>query len=119
MVRKHISLATKLEAVLRIARCSRCGEVLGSAADVDWHHNVYAAIGGSNDADNLEPLHRECHRAITVGSHVPLSGDISKIAKVKRLAKKEEAFRAKLLKPTETEPCRKSRWPKGRKMRSR
>lgn len=72
-------------------------------------------IPPANDPRYIVPLARAGHRAKTFGSSVPLSSDIAKIAKLKRVEKEEAAFRARLLakdagKPP---PPKKGRtWPK-------
>src|ERR1700749_4999245 len=54
-------------------------------------------IPPANDPRYIVPLSRAVHRAKTFGDHVPLSGDVSKIAKMKRVGTKETEFRARLL----------------------
>lgn len=105
MKRRAPTLTEKVAVLLDMAHCSRCGQILGQV-DIDWDHGEFHALGGSMGA-NLSPMHRVCHRAKTVGNHVPLSGDISKIAKVKRLERKAEEHRKNrnlLLAPSETKP---------------
>lgn len=113
--RKPLSKGDRIKVLQRQALCPWCGEVLGDGP-VIWDHTEYFALGGTDEWTNFSAIHPECNKAKTFGTHVPLSGDISKIAKVKRLTKKEEAFRARLLAPTEKPSCPTSRWPKGRKI---
>lgn len=56
-------------------RCTLCDQKIIGPFDVD--HRVPLALGGTNETDNLEALHPECHDAKT-------SGDITRIAKAKR-----------------------------------
>jgi hypothetical protein len=59
-------------------------------------------------------MHKEDHRQKTFGTALPLSSDISLIAKHKRLAKETAAFRARLLAKAPGE-----RRPRRRKLASR
>jgi hypothetical protein len=104
MKRRALSKGDKIAILLRQATCPRCGEVLGDA--VDWDHAVPLSHGGDDHPSNIRAMHRECHRIKTIGTHVPMSGDISIAAKLKRLAAKTAAHREvvlKILKPEERE----------------
>lgn len=71
-----------------------------------------------NDARYLFPVLAEVNKALADGNHRPLSGDTSIAAKLKRVAKDQEAFRARLLAKDEGQPKPPSRWksrPFGRK----
>lgn len=61
-------------------------------------------IPPANDWRFIVPIARADHRAKTFGNHVPLSSDVSKIAKVKRIGKSEAAFRERLLSKDAGEP---------------
>jgi hypothetical protein len=50
-----------------------------------------------NDPRFIRPMRKHEHRQKTVGTASPLSGDISLIAKSKRIEKETAAFRARLL----------------------
>lgn len=69
-------------------------------------------IPPANDWRHIVPRDRRAHHDKTFGTHVPLSGDVSKIAKVKRLSAEQEAFRARLLTKGSDAPARPSSWPK-------
>lgn len=85
--RSHISVTTKLQAMCLVARCSICGEHLGPLDGLEWDHKQALALGGTNSPDNLNPLHKACHRLKTSGSKATSYGsDIHAIAKTKRLA---------------------------------
>lgn len=98
--RKSIPLSVKVQAAL-IA--------LGiDPSAVDWHHEPPLAMRPvnpktgdteppANDPRHIVPLARADHKARTFGTHVPLSGDVQKIKKLRRVEKKAEAFRARLL----------------------
>lgn len=89
----------------------------GTAADicaaVDLHHwRDYHALGGTNEPQNLEPMLREDHRIETATKTIP------QIAKTKRIRKKEEEFRRKILaksglEPESPDPAKKPKRPWG------
>lgn len=110
MVRRKPTLAQQVECLKAQALCAWCGEFIGKGP-VHWDHVDFNALGGTNAGANLSALHPECHHVKTYGTSVPLSGDISKIAKVKRIARKEEEFQRRLLAKAEGVPKEKSRWP--------
>lgn len=65
-----------------------------------------------NDPRYIRPLIVEDHAVKTDGTHVPLSGDKSKIAKLKRNVEKEAEFRTRLLEKTPGKPrTKRSRFP--------
>jgi hypothetical protein len=94
--------------------------------DVDFDHDPALAmrpidpetgdtIPPANDPRAIVPRASAAHKIKTAGTHVPLSGDISKIAKLKDVEKKEAAFRARLLaRDTGEDPpaTKKKAWPK-------
>lgn len=55
---------------------------VGQAFDID--HVIPLAMGGTNDASNLRPVHTKCHR----GEGSKTSDDVKAIARADRLAKK-------------------------------
>lgn len=57
----------------------------------EWDHVHPVALGGDNHHSNLSPLPKAGHRLKTA------KVDIPRIAKVKRLTRKEQEFRARLL----------------------
>ena len=57
------------------------------------------------DPRYIVPRSRAGHRAKTFGDHVPLSGDVQRIAKMKRAADAESAFRERLLAKDAGEPA--------------
>lgn len=112
--RPHMSLRTKLNAAL-IA--------LGlNPADVEFDHDPslgmrsYDEATGkytpdANDPKHIVPRSKAVHDIKTNGTHVPLSGDKSVIAKVKRIVVDQEAFRARQAgeRPAPSKPKR--TWP--------
>jgi hypothetical protein len=79
-----------------------------------FHHNVRHAESGGDHFSNLEPMLIAPHRKRTAEIDVPA------IAKAKRVTHKHEEFRRRLLAKQPGVSARPpSRWPKGRKIRSR
>lgn len=81
---------------------------------VDWHHENYYAEGGSTDPRMITPLAPEDHEERTRKIDQP------RIAKNKRIKKKEEEFRNRLLAKNTgemRETKKKSKWPH-RKLRT-
>jgi hypothetical protein len=83
-------------------------------AAVQWHHETFHAIGGTVKPQNITPLLVEDHKERS-------RKDNGTIAKCKRLTKKEEEFRARLLAKVtpsenllgpEMQAFADSRWPK-------
>ena len=99
MVRRKRLSKTEREAILQQygGVCYICGWAIEGAFDVD--HVIPLAAGGTNEIDNLAPVHKSCHRRKTAEKDMPV------IAKVRRL--RGEAKRR-----------RKWKWPK-RKLSSR
>jgi hypothetical protein len=95
MKRAHMPLKTKLAAALH---------ALGlDPSAVDFDHCPALAmrpvdpvtgdtVPSQNDHRFIVPRSREDHKAKTDGTHIPLSGDLSQIAKVKRIERKREEF---------------------------
>lgn len=78
------AMTPKRRAELMLAyggRCARCGEKIMKPGWVA-NHIVPLALGGPDELGNLEPLHKACDGEIT-------PKDISRIAKTKRLIKKD------------------------------
>lgn len=103
--RPHMSLSTKLAA---------CLDMLGlTGKTIQWDHSPSLGLRifdgtkytpDANDPKFIRPLIVDDHHVKTNGTHVPLSGDKSKIAKLKRNEEKEAAFRAKILAKKTGEP---------------
>jgi len=69
----------------------------------------------ANDPDHIVPRLREDHRRKTSGgsTKAKAQGDVTEIAKTKRLAGGQDEFRRRLLaKDPGEKPDRKSKWPK-------
>lgn len=120
--RKHISLTTKLAAaLLTIVRPDEAGNLVPvidpedaktmTAKEViavfQFDHTELHALGGSDHHSNLYP--RPCPEHRTKSRK-----DTSAVAKVKRLTRKQEEFRARLLRKTDptVEAAPRSQWPK-------
>ncbi|MFC5423225.1 HNH endonuclease signature motif containing protein [Bosea eneae] len=117
VTRRKLTTVDKLKVVVAQATCPLCRGKLGDLADLDFDHEHALALGGADEIENLRAVHRDCHAVKTRGAGATTAGsDIGKIAKMRRNAKKEAAFRAQLLaKATGSEPPaptrRKSRIP--------
>lgn len=120
--RKSISLREKLAAALSMLLPQEDRDALraakASAAKViglfQFDHVVLHAIGGSDDWPNLTPMliapHREKSRR-----------DTSIVAKVKRVSREHEDFRARMLRPDKGKSVTRDKrpFPQGRKLQSR
>ena len=86
MARSEFTTKTKLEALVKYAKCPKCGVKFGKLSDVDFDHEIPDAMGGSNTVDNCVPLCKACHKIKTNGKkHTTLGSDKHTIAKSKRL----------------------------------
>jgi hypothetical protein len=113
--RARFSKTALLGVLVRQAICPRCGERLGRLDALEWDHVVPIALGGADAPENLQAVHRDCHAEKTRGRAATTAGsDIHAIAKVKRLTRKQEEFRARLLEKVTKERAKPSRWPKRR-----
>ena len=65
----------------------------------EWDHIHPVALGGDNHHSNLSPLPKADHRAKTA------KADIPRIAKVKRITRSQDEFRARLLAKDTGEPA--------------
>ncbi|MGH8001580.1 MAG: HNH endonuclease, partial [Brasilonema sp.] len=45
-------------------KCPLCGEPLFNGEEIDTHHIVSVAVGGTDDIENLQHLHKACHQQI-------------------------------------------------------
>ena len=45
-------------------KCPICGEPLFNGEEIETHHIVPVAEGGRNDTDNLQHLHKACHKQV-------------------------------------------------------
>jgi len=60
--RKPISKAQKARVFLAYhGRCARCCHKFEAGERVDYDHIVPCWLGGTNEDDNLRPLHFRCH----------------------------------------------------------
>ena len=134
--RRAIPLSVKIKVVLRCeGKCSACGQRLGELEDVEFDHVPALqlrgwdpvqqdTIPGCNDPAAIEAKHADCHAQKTSGRKgesklSKVGGDTSEIAKLRRLSRKAEEFRSKILAkddPDETQKITaqkpKRAWPK-------
>lgn len=123
--RKHIPLRTKLAAALcSLVRSTEDGKFVKVIpheeakrlteeqvfAKFEWnHHPVPKAFGGPDEFWNLDPMPKAEHREITA------KVDIPRIAKAKRVAKREASHsEAMTMKSERRDDVKKSNWPKGK-----
>jgi len=45
-------------------KCPTCGEPLLNSEEIETHHILPEALGGLNDVDNLQHLHKACHKQV-------------------------------------------------------
>lgn len=126
--------SVKLDVVIRQeGRCKACGEKLGQLADTQFDHSPALqlrswdaeeanTIPAANDASAIEAKHKDCHLQKTTGRKGESrlgdarSGDVPTIARVKRLSRKEQEFRKRMLIKSsgdeeEVPKKQKHRWP--------
>ena len=91
MKRIRRKFSPKVYAELIEAQCGLCAcgcnepLVIGS---IDWDHRVALELGGKDEAANLQALIRRHHKAKT-------KADMVKIAKVRRIDKKDRLMKAR------------------------
>lgn len=120
--RRHVPLAIQLRVALRQAGLN--------PDNVNLDHNpalemrVYDESTGLYEPDQHDErylvfLPKEVHDVKTFGTKIPMSGDISKIARAKRLERAHKETMERLLSPSKKRiSIKKARWPK-RKFESR
>ena len=124
--RRHkLSLREENIILLRQAVCfCGCGEMI-AGRPVQREHLVQLAMGGSDTVDNIAIWIEEHSKRKSFGSKATSAGsDAHARAKSRRLTKKQEEFRARLLAKQEGPPKpaparRKKPWPKARPIPSR
>lgn len=45
-------------------KCSKCGEPLFNGEEIEIHHIVPVAEGGTDDVENLQHIHKPCHKQV-------------------------------------------------------
>lgn len=122
--RRQIPLAVKLEVALR---------ALGlKESEIDWSHEPALQLRAYDRHDYSPAQHdpafifirrKAAHAEITFKDNGTGRGDLTAIAHSKRLTKKEEEFRRRLLAKDTGEPVRETRrkrqWPKRKFSRAR
>ncbi|WP_316196706.1 hypothetical protein [Bradyrhizobium sp. SZCCHNS3053] len=129
--RKAIPVTVKLQVVLaQNAICTKCGERLGKIEDTEFDHvpalqlrcwdaDAKDTTPRANDPAFIEAKHVDCHAQKTFGSPQELTrGDVTEIARTKRIARETEDFRRRMLAKVDPDievpetPRRKKAWPK-------
>lgn len=67
--------------------CNSCGKPCPDDAEVD--HSIPLALGGTDEADQCRVLCKGCHKRKT-------RGDITRIAKARRVGKRETEFQRRM-----------------------
>lgn len=132
--RSHVSLRTKLAAVLRDLAVERNGRLERALSYEEakaltddqilslfqWDHGIHHAIGGTIQHWNLTARFIAEHRAKTAKIDIPM------LAKADRISDAHQEFRRKMLEKSGRQtgqeigqPKRKKAWPQGQKLRSR
>lgn len=98
VTRRKLTTVDKLKIIVAQANCPLCGGKLGDLANIDFDHAEALALGGADEIENLRAVHRDCHAVKTRGAGATTAGsDIGKIAKQKRLIRKQTEFRERVL----------------------
>ena len=112
--RPAIPIATKFEVVMRTeGHCEKCWEKLCTWNETQFDHRpplqmrCWDPVTGdtlppANDVAFIEAAHKDCHATVTTGRRgtsklSKRGGDISEVAKTKRLTAEEAEFRKRLL----------------------
>jgi hypothetical protein len=136
--RPSIPVTVKLDVVIRQGGvCGHCTQKLGSLADTEfdhvpalglrgWDEKARNTIPAANDPQAIVAKHKDCHLIKTTGRKGESrlgdnrDGDTTSIARLRRLTRKETAFRERMLRKVDPEvdtslspeTTKKSRWPK-------
>lgn len=94
--RKRLSKKDKERLLKLKPRCAICKEIIREGQLIEWDHRVPLELGGKQDDDNWEPLHRDCHKKLKTKS------DVQAISKARRIRKNL----AGLSRPKKTIPSR-------------
>lgn len=123
--RPKLTTRQKLEIMARFCRCPglpergiSCGKPLPDPSRCEFDHIHARALGGSDGIENYQPLCPACHKIKTNGLGgekriASYGSDKHAVAKARRIARKEEEFRRRLLTKAEGEPPpKRTKWPK-------
>jgi 5-methylcytosine-specific restriction endonuclease McrA len=81
--RSAMTTKRRLEVMVKWGHCYLCLAKLTSLEDTQFDHVIPLELGGTDDVENIQPAHAECHRDKT-------RGDARDIAKMRRRIKKED-----------------------------
>ena len=93
--RRYLSVKDRLDILIAKPHCAICGFKLGKLDEVDFDHRIPLALGGTNEKENFQGLHKNCHKEKT-------RQDVKAISKANRIRKK----RLGLTKPKKSIPSR-------------
>lgn len=79
--RRSLSAKDKLDILNRDDQCPVCRQRVQSVGEAEFDHIIPLALGGTNEKDNFQALHANCHKLKT-------QDDIKAIAKTNRLRKR-------------------------------
>lgn len=81
--RSAMTTKKKLEVMVKWGHCYLCLAKLSSLEDTQFDHVIPLELGGTDDVENIQPAHTECHRDKT-------RNDARDIAKMRRRIKRED-----------------------------
>jgi 5-methylcytosine-specific restriction protein A len=84
MTRQRLSTRQRVDLFHRHGgACHMCGGEIYAGQEWDVSHAIPLELGGADDASNMAPAHRKCHRAHTAAVDVPA---------ISRAKRREAAF---------------------------
>tara|TARA_R110000822_G_scaffold49674_4_gene130077 strand:+ start:51 stop:422 length:372 start_codon:yes stop_codon:yes gene_type:complete len=92
--RRKLTKGQKTDLLIRERwTCKECKQPIQRADLIEWDHTLALARGGTDELENIVPLHRQCHLLKTFHPRsraTTLASDLFEIAKTKRLIRKRE-----------------------------
>ena len=95
--RKYLSVKDRLDILVNKPHCSVCGHKLGSLDEIDWDHIIPLELGGTNEKENFQGLHKTCHKEKT-------RQDVKAISKARRIRNKRLGLKQKPKKKIPSRP---------------
>lgn len=75
----HGKTTAHLHGITKKERCANCG----GADQLEWHHMIPAALGGTAEPENMVCLCKDCHEAVTAYQRKIMPEIMSKRRKTK------------------------------------